>query len=225
MDARYLRNLGALTGEECMILSKKRVCVAGCGGLGGHLIELLARIGVGSIVVVDGDVFEITNRNRQLLATESTLGQNKARAAADRIGSINPNIDVTVVASFLGRENTPAIISKCDAVLDGLDSIAARKMLAAACAETGIPLIYGAIRGWVAQAGISMPGDGFVDQVYPAVTELKDKSVLSFTPALCAAMQMSLCTKLLLGRPVETGVLHYADLLEGEYETIRLLNQ
>lgn len=222
MDERYLRNLGALTREECAVLSQKRICVAGCGGLGGHLIELLARLGIGHIVAVDGDVFEITNRNRQLLATEATMGQSKAAAAAARVRSVNPNIEVTAVEAFLDRENTPAIISGCDAVLDGLDGIAARKMLAAACAEAGIPLIYGAIRGWVAQAGISMPGDGFMDRVYPAVTELSDKSVLSFTPALCAAMQVSLCTRLLLGRPVETGVLHYADLLDGEYETIPL---
>ena len=70
----YTRNIPALTAEECMLLSGKQVAVIGCGGLGGYLIEYLARIGIGSIRCVDGDVFEESNLNRQLLSTPSLLG-------------------------------------------------------------------------------------------------------------------------------------------------------
>lgn len=222
MDGRFIRNLGAITEGECDLLAQKKVFVAGCGGLGGHLVELLARVGVGSIVAADGDVFELSNLNRQLLSGASTLGKSKARTAEVRAGDINPAIRFTAVEAFLDEENTPGLIAGCDAVLDGLDSISARKMLARACADAGIPLICGAIRGWTAQAAISMPGDGLMDLLYPANVALRDKSVLSFTPALCAAMQVSLCVRLLLGRPVETGVVHYVDLLGEEYERIEL---
>ena len=110
--------------------------------------------------------------------------------------------------------------SGCDAVLDGLDNIESRRILAGACARAGIPYIYGAVNGWVAQAAISMPGDGLVEKLYPEGAALKNKSVLSFTPALCAAMQVSLCVKLLVDRPVETGRIYYFDLLAQEFETI-----
>jgi molybdopterin/thiamine biosynthesis adenylyltransferase len=223
VELRYERNIPALTEEECVLLHGKRVAVIGCGGLGGHLIDQLARIGVGFIRAVDGDVFEPSNLNRQLLSEVPLLGTGKAKAAADRIARVNPNIMIDAVETFLTQENAPQIIAGCDAVLDGLDNIESRKILAAACREAGIPYIFGAIQGWVAQAAVSMPDDNLLDILYPAGTVIRDKSVLSFTPALCASMQVSLCMKLLTGRAVETGTVYCFDLLNQEFETIPLV--
>lgn len=223
MQARYARNIPALSEEECLTLRQKKLLLVGCGGLGGHILEQLARIGVGAIRVVDGDVFEETNLNRQLLSEVSILGSGKAKAAADRIRRVNPDVMVESAAEFLTEENAAMLLHGCDAVLDALDNIPSRKILAAACAEAGIPYIYGAISGWVAQAGVSMPGDGLIELLYPEGTILKDKSVLSFTPALCASLQVSLCVKLLTGRPVETGTIYHFDLLNPELEAIPLV--
>ena len=79
MEPRYARNIPALTEEECALLRQKRVLVVGCGGLGGHIIDQLCRIGVGIIRAVDGDVFEPTNLNRQLLSDVLRLGISKAK--------------------------------------------------------------------------------------------------------------------------------------------------
>ncbi len=212
MEIRYLRNIPALSEAECALLRAKKVAVIGCGGLGGHLIELLARIGIGSIRAVDGDVFEETNLNRQLLSEVPLLGTGKAKAAADRVRRVNPDVETEAVEVFLTESNARQLIAGCDAVLDGLDNIESRKILAAACAEAKIPYIYGAIQGWVAQAAISLPGDHLIEILYPEDTALKDKSVLSFTPALCASLQSALCVKLLTGRAVETGTIYYFDL-------------
>ena len=220
MEERYSRNFPALTAEQFALLRSKKVAVIGCGGLGGHIIEHLSRIGIGAIRCVDGDSFDTTNLNRQLLATEDTLGSGKAETAARRVKDINSEISVECVPQFLDAENASDLIAGCDAVLDALDSIPARRILAHACDSAGIPYIYGAISGWVAQVGISLPGDGLIDKLYPKDTALTDKSVLSFTPALCAAMQTSLCIKFLTGKPVETGALHYADLFYEEYSKI-----
>jgi len=222
MTGRYLRNIPALSEEECILLRQKKVAVIGCGGLGGHLIELLARVGIGSIVAVDGDVFEESNLNRQLLSTVSLLGNSKAKAAADRVSQINPEISVLAVEEFLDEGNAEALIRGCDAVLDALDNIPTRKILAKACEDAEIPYIYGAIQGWLAQAAISMPGDRLLEILYPAEIEIRDKSALSFTPALCAAMQSALCVKLLTGKTVETGTVYCFDLLNQEFETIPL---
>ena len=220
MNPRYERNIPALSESECAALLGKRVLVVGCGGLGGHLIDMLARIGVGTLRVVDGDVFEPSNLNRQLLSEVPLLGVSKAKAAAERVRRVNPEISVEAVDRFLTEANVDGLLSGCDAVLDGLDNIESRRILAKACRRANIPYLYGAVNGWVAQAAVSMPGDGLVEALYPEGAALKNKSVLSFTPALCASMQISLCVKLLTGRPLETGKLYYFDLLNQEFESI-----
>lgn len=222
MDARYARNLPALSAEECALLQTKKVLIVGCGGIGGHLIDLLARIGVGYMRLVDGDVFETTNLNRQLLCEQSLLGSSKAQAAEDRVKRINDTIVVETVAQPMTSENVNALLDECDVVLDALDSIESRRILAKAASQAGIPYVYGAINGWVAQAAIILPEENTIDLLYPPTVKLTDKSVLSFTPACCASMQASLCVKLLVGRPYQSRVLYYADLLNMEFETIPL---
>lgn len=223
MNPRYERNIPALTEAECELLRGKRVLVVGCGGLGGHLIDMLARIGVGAIRAVDGDVFEPSNLNRQLLSEVPLLGVSKARAAAARVSRVNSEVEIEAVEEYMSEANVRRLLLFCDVVLDALDNIQSRKILAAACAKVKIPYIYGAVNGWVAQAAISMPGDKLIETLYPEDIILKDKSVLSFTPALCASMQVSLCVKLLVGRPVETGAIYYFDLLNQEFETIPMV--
>lgn len=223
MNPRYERNFPALTEGEWEILRKKRIAVIGCGGLGGHLTDMLARIGVGALRVVDGDAFEPSNLNRQLLSEVPLLGVSKAKAAAARVSRVNPEVEIEAVDSFLTEGNARRLLFGCDAVMDGLDNIESRRILSQACAGAGIPYIYGAVSGWVAQAGISLPGDGLIETLYPKGAALKTKAVLSFTPALCAAMQVSLCVRLLTGRPVQTGVLTYFDLLNQEFETIPMI--
>lgn len=220
MEPRYARNIPALTEEECLILRNKRVLVVGCGGLGGHIIDQLARIGIGFLRVADGDVFEPSNLNRQLLSRIPLLGVSKAKAAAEHISKINPDIEAEAIEDFMTSQNVHVLTAGCDIVIDALDNIPSRRLLAAACTEDGLPYIYGAIQGWVAQAGISMPGDSLIGTLFPQEVEIQDKSVLSFTPALCASIQVSLCVKLLLGRPVDTGTIYYFDLLNYEFETI-----
>lgn len=222
MEARFIRNIPALSEAECALLRTKKICVIGCGGLGGNLIEQLSRIGVGTIRAVDGDVFEESNLNRQLLSDVPSIGTVKAEAAARRIQRVNPEICVEAVYVFLDETNAEALIDGCDIVLDALDNIDARRILGAACERKNIPYIYGAISGWVAQAAVSLPGDHLVDRLYPAGAAIRDKSVLSFTPALCAAMQASLCVRVLTGREVEHGVLYFFDLSEPEFTVIPL---
>ena len=220
MEQRYTRNMPALTEAECDLLRQKRVLVVGCGGLGGHMIDQLARIGIGSLRVADGDVFEESNLNRQLLSAVPLLGISKAQAAAAHIARVNPGIPVEAVEEYLTQSNADTLVEGCDVVLDALDNVPSRRLLASACEKAGIPYIYGAIQGWVAQAAVSMPGDNLITKLFPEDVELRDKSVLSFTPALCASMQTALCIKLLVGRSVESGTIYYFDLLNQEFETI-----
>lgn len=222
MQERYSRNVPALSQAECALLRTKKVCVVGCGGLGGNLIEQLARIGVGAIRAIDGDVFEPSNLNRQLLCTVDLLGTAKAEAAAERIRRVNPDVEAESVHAFLDEQNAQALIQGCDVVLDALDNIDSRRILASACEKQNIPYVYGAISGWVAQAAVILPGDGMIGKLYPQGAAIRNKSVLAFAPALCASMQVALCTKLLTGRETEPGTLYYFDLEDMEFEIIPL---
>ena len=220
MEERYIRNLGALTEAECALLRAKKVFVAGCGGLGGYITEMLLRVGVGHIAAADGDVFEASNLNRQLLSAPELIGVSKAETAAKRAAFVNPEVEFRASSAFLDEGNVKTLIAGCDAVIDALDNIASRRILAKACSELGIPFVHGAICGWTAQVGISMPGGGLIDLLYPEGAALTSKASLSFTPPFCAAMQAALCVKLLCGREVQTGRLYYADLLNMEFEAI-----
>lgn len=222
MEERYIRNLGALTEAECALLREKTVLVAGCGGLGGYLIEMLLRLGVGEIRAADGDRFEASNLNRQLLSAPALLGKGKAETAAERAAAVNPDVRFVAVPEFVTEANVDELIQGCDAALDALDNIASRRLLANACARANVPLIHGAICGWSAQAAIVMPADGLMEQIYPDGAALNSKASLSFTPPFCAALQTALCVRLLTGRKVESGKLYVADLLDMEMESLLL---
>ncbi len=220
MDDRYLRNFPSLNREEQKLLQSKKVLIAGCGGQGGYLLELLLRLGVGAIVAVDPDNFESDNLNRQLLSQVHLLGTSKTEAVKARAVQVNPDVHVETYAIRLDETTTPMLLPGCDAVFDALDSTKSRKMLASACARARIPLIHGATTGWNAQAAISLPGDHLIDEIYPEQTDHIDNSVLSFTPALCASVQVALGTSLLVGRRVKTGTLFTFDLMRMQMDSI-----
>jgi molybdopterin/thiamine biosynthesis adenylyltransferase len=184
---------------------------------------MLARIGVGAIRAADGDSFDETNLNRQLLSLPKVLAQPKAQVAAMRIAEVNPEVEAEAYYAFFDETNAEKLISGCDLVMDALDNIESRRILAAWCEKLGVPLVYGAISGWVAQAAVSLPGDNFIEKLYPSGVEISDKSALSFTPALCAAMQCALATRLLCGREIKSSSLKYFDLLNMEFETIDMV--
>ena len=221
MNARYERMIGALSDAELNTIQSKTVSIAGCGGLGGYLLEYLARLGVGKIRIADGDVFEASNLNRQLLSAPELLGTRKVDAAAERARLINPDVSIEAVPAFLTAENAARLLNGCDLALDALDNAASRHILNDGCDQAGIPWVHGAIQGWIAQAAVSMPGDRLMEKLYPSDGS-ENKASLPFTPALCAAMQASLCTQLLAGRDVESDRIWCFDLLNMELESYQI---
>lgn len=226
MKGRYERNIGTITEEENEKLHGCSVCVIGCGGLGGYVIEELARMGVGTLTAVDGDCFDETNLNRQLLSTEENLGQSKAAAAKQRAAQINSQVRVNCRETMLTEENGRELVRGHLAVVDALDNIQARKALERCCREEGIPLIHGAIGGWHGQVAVSYPGDNLFELLYPSEENKgaeRETGNPSFTPAVIASLQAAETVKVLLGRKeVLRNKLLTADLLNQEYEVIDL---
>ena len=197
----------------------KKVLVAGCGGLGGYIIEMLLRLGVSEITAADGDVFDESNMNRQIYATRSTIGRKKAEVAAERAAEINPLIKFNAVTQFIDESNADALVKDCSIVIDALDNVESRKLLAAECEKAGIPMVYGAIGDFTAQAAVIYPGDTLLDELYTA-DAAKQKTV-SFVPPFCASMQLALAYSLLNGEHPESGKLYIAGLDDLFFQEIK----
>lgn len=217
---RYSRNTGPITAQEQLTLQNARVFVAGCGGLGGYLAEYLARLGVGSITLADGDRFDETNLNRQLISTENNLGCFKAFEAKKRMESINSSIRIRAVEEFITESNGHALIAGHDLVLDALDTPGGKRMLQCVCRDARVPLVHGAVDGWFGQVTTVLPGDDALSRLYPDTgTSLPKEGTLSFAPALIASIQAAEALKLLLGKPCALrGKVLFADLLANRFD-------
>ena len=223
---RYTRNLNALSEADCAALASAHVTVVGCGGLGGYVVESLARIGVGHLRVTDGDVFEQSNLNRQLLATEDNLGMPKVEVARERVASINSEVKIDARRVLLTEENAAELVAGSDCVVDCLDSLGARFWLAHAASELGIPIVYGAIAGWFGQACTVYPGDVSFATVYGQIegeSAHEELGNLPFTASVVAAVQAAEAVKVLTGKgmPLRNRLL-MVDLLSGTFDEIEL---
>ena len=132
-----------LLGDAAMNkLKNARVAVFGLGGVGGYAVEALARSGIGALDLVDHDSISLTNINRQLLATHATIGKSKAQAAADRVRDIDPNIRVTVHETFYLPETAGQFdFTRYDYIVDAIDTVTGKLMLALQAQECGTPII------------------------------------------------------------------------------------
>lgn len=204
LPSRYERNWGTFTVGEQRVLLRGNVAVVGCGGLGGYVIEEMARLGVGHITAIDPDVFEEHNLNRQLLATISDIGKPKVQAASERVREINPATTVTMRMDFLTEENGQDLLRGADVVIDALDTIPSRLHLADVCSAMTIPIVHGSIAGWYGQIAVQMPGEDTVKKIFSnARAERgveKDLGALSFTTAFVGSLQAAEACKVLLKR-------------------------
>jgi molybdopterin/thiamine biosynthesis adenylyltransferase len=203
---RYARNFDTLTRAEQERLAAAKVSVLGLGGLGGGVCEMLARTGVGHLTLIDGDVFESSNLNRQLLCTEALVGTSKAEAAKERIHAVNSLVQVTPVAAYADKTTLFDMITGSDLVVDCLDSIHGRFMLQDAARKAQIPVVAGAIAGVSGQVTVFFPEDKGYELIYGKRDHLPAKGVesrtgnISYCALMVAAVQASECIKLLLDR-------------------------
>jgi len=202
--ARYQRNRNMISTAEQLRLFQSRIAVIGCGGLGGYVIEELARLGVGHIIAIDPDVFEEHNLNRQILSTPATLGKAKVSAAADRVAEINPAVTVTPVKDAFCLANGFELMAGVQVAVDALDSISYRLELAEVCSAAAIPMVHGAIGGWYGHVATQLPGDTTVQSIYRHWVAGKGIEQQlgnpSFTPAVVASLEVAEVCKILLGR-------------------------
>ncbi len=128
--------------EKINLLSEKKVLVLGLGGVGGYVVESLARSGIGTLILVDYDIVDITNKNRQLIALDDTIGKKKTEVWEERLKKINPKINIVLLDEKIKEESVSKLLSyEPDFIVDACDTIAVKKELIRTCLSRNIPFI------------------------------------------------------------------------------------
>lgn len=229
---RYIRNQNTIPVTDQLRLLQSKVAIIGLGGLGGSVVEILARAGVGHMVLVDGDRFEEHNLNRQLLCTLNQIGYEKVHSAKARIAQIDSAINVETYVVCMTHRNATHIIERCNAVADCLDNIHTRFELEAAAKSNKIPMVSSAIAGKAGHVTTIWPEDAGLELIYGARDTIQNPKGAEMTLGcppqtvmLIAAMQSEQILKILLNQTAGLlrNKLWVMDLSGNTFETFSLV--
>ena len=229
---RYARHLilpnVELAGQRR--LKAARILVVGAGGLGSPVALYLAAAGVGTLGLVDFDVVDVTNLQRQLLHGSSDVGRTKLDSARDRIREVNPHVDVVTHDTRLTSANALEILQDYDIIVDGTDNFATRYLTNDACVLLGKPNVYGSVFRFEGQASVFSTTDGpcyrclFPEPPPPGlVPSCAEGGVLGVLPGMIGTIQATEAIKLALGVGSSlAGRLLLVDALTMEFRTVTL---
>jgi len=226
---RYSRNMKAFSTNDQATLLKSRVSIVGLGGLGGAVTEILARIGIGALNLIDGETFEDCNLNRQFLCTHHLLAKYKAEAAVKRVNEINSSIVVQEHYEFLDEKNTDGLIDNSDVIVDCLDNLKTRFLLERASKKVGSPLVSAAVAGAFGHVTSIFPEDRGLKLIYGESDNITQKGAeaslgcLPYTVMLLASLETSEVVKILLSKgSVLRNKLLVTDLMDNRLEVLDL---
>lgn len=211
---RFRRNFGLIAAQDMALLLQSRVLILGCGGLGGHVAELLARSGVGGIRLVDNDVFDESNLNRQRFCSEGVLGQPKARVVRDALTDIAGHVETEALEVAADEDNLPDLVAGMDVALDCLDSIRAKTALERAALAAGVPFIHGSV---LREEGFCYASSGpraRLEELYPQgqsaceLAHARREGIGALAPASVACLMVKLGLRALLRRNAGSALFH-----------------
>lgn len=220
---RYNRNILLIgdTGQKKLLNS--RVLVCGCGGLGSTVIMNLAGLGIGTIGLVDDDVVEITNFNRQFI--HKNIGEDKVISAKNRILEYNPEVSVNTYKIRLDDNNYENVIKDYDFIIDCFDSYESKFLLNDIGVKTGKTLIHGGITEFFGQVTVIKPSTPCLRCIFSDIDTKKDypKGVLSPAVSTIASIEAMEAAKQILniGEPLENILLTYNGL-KNEYKKLKI---
>ena len=232
---RYSRHLiipdVAMDGQKR--LKNARVLAVGAGGLGSPVLMYLAAAGVGTLGVLDFDVVDESNLQRQIIHSQSTIGQSKAESARDRILEINPYVNVRLHKDRLDESNVMELFAEYDLIVDGTDNFATRYLVNDACVLLGKPYVWGSIYRFDGQASVFWPADPVNGPCYRClypeppppgmVPSCAEGGVLGVLCASIGSIQATEAIKLLTGiGETLVGRLMIYDALEMTYHEVKV---
>jgi molybdopterin/thiamine biosynthesis adenylyltransferase len=226
----YARNMKTFSPKDQSILLGSRASIVGLGGLGGAVTEILARIGIGTLTLIEADTFEESNLNRQFLSTHRLLDTSKTKAAIKRVREINPTITVEVHNELLDDKNAASFIENSDVIIDCLDNIQTRFSLESAAKKVRSPLVSAAVAGVYGHVISIFPEDKGLMLIYGNSDILPQKGVeaslgcLPHAVTLLAALETSEVVKIILKKgSVLRNKLGVVDLMDNIFEVLDLI--
>ena len=160
------RQMPLVSKEEQEKFKNATITVIGCGGIGGLAIEMLARMGVGNLILVDEDEFDISNLNRQTLSSVENIGRKKSEVACEQMEKINPHVNVTSYCEHVDEKNIEKLIENSNVVIDALDNVLTRVILSRKARELKIPLIHGAVYGTQGQLTVFLSNTPSYEEMF-----------------------------------------------------------
>ncbi|MGZ7047535.1 MAG: HesA/MoeB/ThiF family protein [Methanobacterium sp.] len=148
------RQMGVVTRSKQERLKDANLTVIGCGGIGGATTEMLVRMGIGNLTIIDKDNFAVSNINRQLMSSFYSVGKSKVDTTYEILKSINPFVNITAFEEELNEDNVRKILDGSDIVIDALDNLITRIIVSRYAYESKIPFIHGAIHGTMGQVTV-----------------------------------------------------------------------
>ena len=231
LTQRYSRQeiFGLIGRDGQQKIREARVLVVGCGALGSNIVNLLARAGVGFLRIVDRDIVELSNLQRQVMYDEEDVKKQlpKAEAAADHIRRINREIEVQAVVADVNPRSVPKLIDRVDLVLDGTDNFETRYLLNDLCVKERLPWIYGGVIGASGVSVTFVPEGPCLACIWPEPPETGQMptchtaGVLNTAPAAVAAIQVTEALKLIVGGKPRASLLNL-ELWEGRTVAVNI---
>lgn len=230
---RYARHimLREIGGPGQKALKEARVLVIGAGGLGAPALQYLGAMGVGTIGVIDDDIVENSNLQRQVIHTDARIGMSKVLSAKDAVEAQNPNVDVQPFHRRLVEGDAEALFAEFDIILDGTDNFETRYLSNRVAAKLGKPLISGALSQWEGQLSVFDPASGtpcyqciFPEAPAPGLApSCAEAGVSAALPGVIGAMMAQEALKLITGAgQAIKGEMFFYDALYGETRKITL---
>ncbi|MCX6683455.1 MAG: HesA/MoeB/ThiF family protein [Methanoregula sp.] len=219
---RYKRQIMSFGEEGQERLKKSHIFIAGAGGLGSPVSIYLAVAGVGTITIVDMDVVDQTNLNRQILHFDRDIGRKKTASAEEKLQELNPDITINAIDVKIDESNAGKIIGRADGIVDAMDNYPTRYLLNDVAIAKQIPLFHGGIRGFYGQATTIIPGTTpCLKCIFPKAPPSEVFPVVGVTPGIIGMVQATEVLKYLLGiGELLTGRLFIWDGMQAHAEEI-----
>ncbi|MCL7987463.1 HesA/MoeB/ThiF family protein [Sphingobacterium sp. lm-10] len=220
----FIEEIG-VAGQRRIMQSK--ILVVGAGGLGSPVIQYLAAAGVGTLGMVDFDVLEEHNLNRQIIHRTADIGSAKVDSAARFVRELNPLINIETHSVKLDDSNAKNLILDYDVVVDGSDNFTTRYLVNDVCVALNKPIIYGSIFGFEGQVAVfNYNGGKQLRDLFPEPPTAEDipdcdsNGVLGALPGIIGSMMAMLALKVIIGLPVDTNQLTIVDTMQWNFTKI-----
>ena len=220
----FEKNLDFLSEKMAEDIRNTKAAVIGTGALGQMTAHELVRLGFEQIVLMDDDLMEYSNFNRQLYAVHSTLGEYKANILAENLKDIKPDLRVDVHLKRLDDSGCLKYLEGCEILIDCVDHIPTKCYMEELAEQMNIPMIHGAVDGWFGQVTTIYPKDKVMKRLYPTwITQ--ERTALMPTVSIISSIQAAEAVKIAAGFDTENLLRHkvmFVDLLSNDFSYIKL---